>query len=210
MKHTLERWEITCAKRIRKSERYVPHSYRDQKGILTFGFGHNLNNHLTPIEMCIVTRYLDEKEFNAFRDDGYFPFYPENSEATFNHLTSPFQVADFLFYQDFHGAGFQVSLEFAEFGVTGFNGLPYPAKIALVDMCYNMGINRLTGFEKMKEALVERDWDKVSAECLDSNYGRDKISKVRAKSNADLFLSCKEIVDRDEPATGWASENKEA
>jgi len=34
------------------------------------------------------------------------------------------------------------------------------------------------------------DWGKSADECMDSIYGRDKFSKNRASSNADLLRSC--------------------
>jgi hypothetical protein len=56
-----------------------------------------------------------------------------------------------------------------------------------------MGMGGLLGFENMLTAIDQKDWDMAYKECLDSNYGRDKDSKVRAMANAKLLLSCKEV-----------------
>lgn len=43
---------------------------------------------------------------------------------------------------------------------------------ALLDMTFNLGINRLLRFQKMLEALGTGNYDEAAAECLSSNYAR--------------------------------------
>lgn len=41
---------------------------------------------------------------------------------------------------------------------------------ALINMCFNLGINRLTGFRKMITALINKDYETASKEALDSKW----------------------------------------
>lgn len=69
--------------------------------------------------------------------------------------------------------------------------LPEPAQIVLVDMCFNMGISRLLNFRNMIKAMQEDDWDKAADELLDSKYAAQ--TKRRARMNASLLISCKDV-----------------
>ncbi len=69
--------------------------------------------------------------------------------------------------------------------------LPEPAQIVLVDMCFNMGISRLLNFRNMIKAIEQDEWDKAADELLDSRYAAQ--TKRRARMNASLLISCKDI-----------------
>lgn len=69
--------------------------------------------------------------------------------------------------------------------------LPEPAQIVLVDMCFNMGISRLLNFRNMIKAIEQDEWDKAADELLDSKYAAQ--TKRRARMNASLLISCKDI-----------------
>lgn len=69
--------------------------------------------------------------------------------------------------------------------------LPEPAQIVLVDMCFNMGISRLLNFRNMIKAIEQDEWDKAADELLDSRYAVQ--TKRRARMNASLLISCKDI-----------------
>lgn len=43
----------------------------------------------------------------------------------------------------------------------------------LVNMCFNLGINRLKGFKKMWAALERHDYDEAAKEMLDSKWSTD-------------------------------------
>lgn len=53
-----------------------------------------------------------------------------------------------------------------------YNDLSENRKNVLIEMCYNLGPNRLSGFKKMFEALGEGDYDKAAAEMLDSKWAK--------------------------------------
>jgi lysozyme len=58
---------------------------------------------------------------------------------------------------------------------------------ALVNMAFNLGRYRLSGFKKMIAAVNSEDWDKASVEMLDSKWARqvgdraDRLSVLMAK-----------------------------
>lgn len=56
---------------------------------------------------------------------------------------------------------------------------------ALADMCFNLGVQRLSGFRKMLIALRAGQWQEAAAQCLDSRYARQVGN--RAKRNAFVF-----------------------
>lgn len=56
---------------------------------------------------------------------------------------------------------------------------------ALCDMCFNLGIARLKGFQKMLNALQRGQWQEAALQCLDSRYARQVGN--RAKRNAFVF-----------------------
>ncbi len=66
---------------------------------------------------------------------------------------------------------------------------------ALVDMCYQMGIDGVKKFNKMLMALDEKVWGRAFIECLDSKYAKD--TPVRAKRIAWLLKTGEWIEDRE-------------
>lgn len=49
---------------------------------------------------------------------------------------------------------------------------PYDVQIALLDMCFNMGINKLICFKKMIKALEDKDYTVAAMEALDSKWAK--------------------------------------
>ena len=50
---------------------------------------------------------------------------------------------------------------------------------ALLNMAYNLGIPRLSGFRRMWAAIDRRDWDRAAAEALDSKWARQVGDRAR-------------------------------
>lgn len=70
-------------------------------------------------------------------------------------------------------------------GNRAWNALNIKQQKALTDMSYNMGIDRLNGFKKMKIAIQSGKYDKAADEVVDSDYGRELPG--RAHRNAQLI-----------------------
>jgi len=81
-----------------------------------------------------------------------------------------------------------------------FAMLPSEVQVVLVDMCFNMGIKRLTKFKNMFRCIGSGDYSKASIELLDSNYASDV--KGRALRNS-IALSTGKFVDLEVCKLMW-------
>lgn len=66
-----------------------------------------------------------------------------------------------------------------------FDGLPENVKLVLVDMMFNLGINRFRLFKKMIAAVKSNNWPEMIAEMKDSKWCRELTS--RCEDNAALI-----------------------
>lgn len=64
-------------------------------------------------------------------------------------------------------AGVRMALERA---IPGFLVLSDRRRLALIDMCFNLGLPRLWEFKRMRSAIAARDFDRAAAEMLDSAW----------------------------------------
>jgi len=90
------------------------------------------------------------------------------------------EVADLLFEKDFQRA-YRQAVQCIPF----FLDLDEVRQLAIIDMVFNMGINKVLTFKKMLHALANKDWDKAARELLKSKYA--KQCPQRAKENARLI-----------------------
>jgi lysozyme len=89
------------------------------------------------------------------------------------------RVADLMFDDDYDDAIKSCSK-------MGFwNDLDAVRQYVLVDMCFNLGIERLSKFTKMLEALNNKDYEAAANEILSSDYARQV--KWRAQKNAMMM-----------------------
>ncbi|WP_263415607.1 lysozyme family protein [Terriglobus albidus] len=71
-------------------------------------------------------------------------------------------------------------------GIPTWDALPAPAKLALLDMAYNLGMTGLLqGYPKLLHAIVAGDWKTAAAECL-----RNGPSPARNEWTRQQFLAC--------------------
>jgi len=47
----------------------------------------------------------------------------------------------------------------------GFDDFPEPAKVALLDMIYNLGLHGLTAYRNLRSAIASWTWTEAAAEC---------------------------------------------
>ncbi len=71
--------------------------------------------------------------------------------------------------------------------VPWWRALPEPAQRGLVNMAFNLGWPRLSGFRKMLAALEEGNFTRAAAEALHSRWAGQV--GARARRIADLYLS---------------------
>lgn len=61
----------------------------------------------------------------------------------------------------------------------GWRGFSEPRQRALLNMCFNMGWPRMSGFKKMIVAIWNGDWDTAAAEALDSKWAAQVGSRAK-------------------------------
>jgi GH24 family phage-related lysozyme (muramidase) len=134
--------------------------YKDSEGIPTVGMGFNLTRH--------DARAIIE-DVGADYDSIM------SGEAELTDAQTRF-IAD----QNMRGA-----VEDARALVPSFNDLSESRQIALADMAFNMGRERLGGFKKMLAAIEQDDWVTAGNEVKNSQYAQQVGD--RAGRNIDLF-----------------------
>lgn len=70
-----------------------------------------------------------------------------------------------------------------------FSSLDGARQCALINMCFNMGWTRLSGFTDMLKALSCGKWDIAALEAKDSKWYREDVSKTRSTRIINMFLS---------------------
>lgn len=56
---------------------------------------------------------------------------------------------------------------------------PIHVQNSLINMCFNLGINRLLGFKNMILALIEKDYTRAAIEALDSKWAHQVPRRAR-------------------------------
>ena len=74
-----------------------------------------------------------------------------------------------------------------EKNLSWFENAPDKIQEVLIDLCFNMGINRLMGFVKTLHKLKTGAYKEAAEELLDSRYASSVPN--RAKRNADIIAS---------------------
>lgn len=74
-----------------------------------------------------------------------------------------------------------------EKNLSWFEDAPDKIQEVLIDLCFNMGINRLMGFVKTLHKLKTGAYREAAEELLDSRYASSVPN--RAKRNADIIAS---------------------
>lgn len=75
------------------------------------------------------------------------------------------ECAEFIFQEDLNGA---IDSCRVIFGDDFFNSLSDCRKIALVDMMFNLGVNKFLTFKKFIKAVKKRDFEEAVREIIDS------------------------------------------
>lgn len=68
-----------------------------------------------------------------------------------------------------------------------FKSFPDPVQLAFIDMMFQLGLPRFSGFKKMMEYAKAGNWKESARELMDSKYAKQVPS--RAEQNRDLLLS---------------------
>jgi GH24 family phage-related lysozyme (muramidase) len=167
----LDQWAFTS-----KFEGIVPHLYKDTRGFTTCGVG-------------FLVKDIDAlKKFN---------WWPNLQEAQADFLLLQEQPAGKLpmFYRKICHARLNEDAmrQFFQNEVIQFrkalqrdwnlSRLPASVQIALTDMAFNLGVDGLSKYRKLRAACQARDWATAAEECH-----RNGPSEARNRETAELFL----------------------
>ena len=89
----------------------------------------------------------------------------------------------FIFEEDL-----STSIAECQRNIIGWDEMPSPAQEALVNLVFNMGINRLMQFKKTLGYLRNGEFGEAAEELLDSRYARQV--PTRAQEVSDMIRSC--------------------
>lgn len=152
--------------RLRREEGTRLRAYRDSLDHLTIGDGFNLER--PDADRLLTAMGLSPTAVRS----GSWPLTPEQAE----------QLLDYTAQCALTDAGDVV-------GVETWEGLPYDAKLALGDMCFQLGAGGLERFTKMLAAIrkLPPDWLEVERQANDSLW--DRQTPARADGIELLFHS---------------------
>ncbi len=125
----------------KKFEGFVPTIYKDTKGKRTIGYGFNLDD-------STVAKNIPWEVKSGLR-----PMAQSEADKVFNILYSRAQNDAVKFV-----------------GKDNFTKLSPAVQDTITDMSYNMGYNKLSGFQNFKKALIAGDMNKAAYELKDSNW----------------------------------------
>jgi lysozyme len=151
--------------KTKEFEGFVPDIYKDTIGKRTIGYGFN-------IDEPFISKLLPSDVSSGKR-----PITRQESDSVFNILYSKAKK-DAIDY----------------FGIDKFNKLPSEIQETIIDMSYNLGANRLSGFKKFREALREGNTQKAAEELKNSKWykqvgNRSKYHYETIKKAPKLDLS---------------------
>lgn len=148
-------------------------SYKDSLGVLSIGYGFNLTRH--DADDTLLMAGVSASDIAGVKA-GSVPLTEDQANALFDvSLSSASNDARKL--------------------VNDFNSHPQAVKDTLVNLSYQLGHKKLSGFEDMLGAINDRDYVKAGAEVLDSKLA--KQTPKRAKRNAErIKAEAKELPKR--------------
>ena len=141
-----------------------------------------LQNQLIEDEGCVYEIYLDHLGLPTF---GIGHLVKDNDEEKGMPVGSSIskERVDECFAQDTQSAIKECSKLFDD-----FDGLPEKIQLVVVNMMFNLGYPRLSGFKKMIKAMNEKDWPEAANQMIDSRWYNQVQN--RAKRLVEEVRSC--------------------
>ena len=147
------------------NELYVPYMYKDKKDNVTVGIGTLLENAQQAKDLPFVERGTnnpvhDNHKINAFDKVKNSPIRGTAGHRKFKPLTNiVISEADAVNQASKDLLGF-ISLMNHKTYFPEFDSYPEPAKLGLLDMAYNLGVDgTTTGYPNFTTAVRHRDWN---------------------------------------------------
>ena len=142
--------------KTKEFEGFVPTVYLDSVGKRTVGYGFNIDD---PIIKKMIPIEVRRGKRQMTRSE-----------------------ADSIFNTLYANAGNDAK-KFV--GDKVFNSMPKNAQASLIDMSYNLGYNKLTGFQDFRAAVINKDYKTAAAELKDSKWF-NQVGR-RSRYHYDVF-----------------------
>ena len=175
----------TIRKKLEEYEGFVEHIYRDSKGFATVAVGHMMPDVKAAQQLTFYTKQGSKATAAEIKADyDVVMKQPANRLAAyykrFTVLTMKRADADHL--TDKHIDSFYKELKLI---YTDFDKFPSEAKLALIDIIFNVGMTNLKNkWPTMNAAIKAKDWAKAAA----NSNRKAPISGARNKYVKDLFI----------------------
>jgi GH24 family phage-related lysozyme (muramidase) len=170
--------------RLKQLEGSIPHMYRCTGGAVTIGVGHALADATAagalPWRIAGVPATPEQAERDFSRVAAARKGRPAASYAAVS--TCRLAGADIDALLDGDIARFEALLQAA---LPEWTSYPEPARQALFDIAFNVGVAGLLKFRKLLAAVNAGDWETAAAECH-----RQGIPEARNIETARLFREC--------------------
>lgn len=188
-------WEDEAKANIKGHERDIPFPYVDTAFKITIGFGINIDQKKLFIALpwkigSITGSDATKKQI----EDGYASLHENaathagkngkfnvtaNNQEGLSHLYLAEDARDKLFESAFTEFSNGLSEKFSD-----FNCFPPPAKVALMDMIYNLGETKFSrmNWPNLFKSISQRDWNIAAEQCH-----RQDIPETRNTNTSDQF-----------------------
>ena len=130
-------------------------AYRCPSGYWTIGIGHNLETNPLTANQCLDLKILSPNSLKNYNTGNY-----EEFEVDMGFV-------DKLFISDIDNTLRDVKSLFHN-----INNYPENVQVVLADMCFNIGLNKLIKFRRMRDCINNMDWQGMINEIEDSLYYR--------------------------------------
>lgn len=170
---------------ISRWEGCVEHLYLDSRGFCTIGLGFLVQSSEACRQLGLVDRLTLAPAHDIEKTNEYAkvvklaPGHPASWYSQATHLILP--------ESDIHDLFRQKEATFLK-GLIGlypqYKSLPAPVQLALFDMAWNLGIQGLSHFHHMHDAIIASDWNQTALQCH-----RSTCRDSRNQATADLFTS---------------------
>jgi GH24 family phage-related lysozyme (muramidase) len=170
----IDQWSFTCP-----FEGIVPHLYKDTAGLVTGGAGFMFPT------LADARRLAWEPARDLELDWAHVAAAPAGHTATFYKPLTRARLSEQVMRAEFAAriATFERRITTSYF--PAWRTLPEPARIALLDMAYNLGVVGLGKFQVLRAACNAHDWGNAAKQC-----DRRGIQPARNAATRQLFEKC--------------------
>lgn len=170
-----DQWSFTAP-----FEGIVRHLYLDSVGKITCGVGFMLPDEAACARMQWTPNVQEAiADFRRLKEE-HGPF-EKFAAAHYRPMVRAALAEDFM-RQEFA----RRMADMAKLVGTAFvNAMPLPARVAYLDLCYNLGVGGVSKFHHLNNAIAARDWLEASRQCH-----RQGVSEKRNAATSAQFASC--------------------